>query len=701
MPEHRRCPACDAAVPASSGKALRRCPECGARLRLAVDAEPASRQGEATAPLLAESTPRRKRKRRPHHAAGRIDVVGLLVAPGAALVLFLVSFGFGHAVRFVLPTPQAEAAGVWADADAGPKGWAPAQPPTRGKSGQPLVATRPTPRPEAGPGDRTAVKKLVLGPPPAWSLPREELPKSSPLVSSVSAVPGEAFFSGAPSAKAAVLTLRRHETPYPRWGVSASRFDLRTGNRLGEEVELWPWFKGAEDATSNPPPAGWALAALSTDGERLALRDPAAPDRVDVWDASGKRLLGLLPFPGARIEWVGWSAGGYLLTLGQGRLAAWELPAGRAVYEVPIWGGNLAAALSPGRTWVAIGTKGGVSAIETATGCCLGRLDAGNESAEGWIALALSTDGQRLCGMIRHPPPTFAPAGVYAWMTRWDGNKQAGELVWSSLHDIYTWDLNTGRLSGSFPLWTDVTSPQWSPLHWCGAGHVLLGGRNLIDLGHHVVLRSYAPPSQAIASGSPDGRLWYLDPSPAAGTRAATLRAYRPPGAGDAKVVFCPGAAVEVTCESGSPERDKQFAASLRAVLSHEGYKPGPGGWTMRVKTEIFDTREHLPQDAAGGPTLPAVLITVRLLTPEDKEAGSEAYSAVFRRKQSKYYVRPRRGETAERYNFAGKEQRQAITEEIWAQLAAPGAWGRWPRGVAQFGDKMLLLPQTDTLKEP
>jgi hypothetical protein len=697
MSKDRRCPACGAAWPASKAQASQRCPECGAKLQL--EGEPASREDEAIAQVLAESKPRRKRKRRrPRPATGAFDVVGLLMATGAALGLFVVSFGFGHAVRFLLPAPRAVAADV--RADAGPKERPLVQPPVLKKPGSPSIAIKPVPRPEASAGDRTAVKRLVLGQPPAWSMPQEKIPVSEPLVSSIAAFPGEAFFSGAQAAQAAVLTLRRHETPHPRWGVQASRFDLHTGSRLGEEVELWPWFKGAEDATLNAPPPNWALAALSMDGERLALRDPSSHDRVDVWDTSGKRLIGLRPIPGAMLEWIGWSANNYLLTIGQGQLMAWDLPGGRAVYDVSISSPNVAAALSPGRTWLAIGTKGGVYAIDTATGRGLGRLDVGNESAWGWIALALSSDGQRLCGVIRHPPPAFAPAGIYGWLTRWNDNKPAGELVWSTLWDVCTWDLTTGHRSNLFPIWTDVASPQWNPLHWCGANYVLLGGRNLIDLEHRVVSRSYAPPSQAIVSGSPDGRLWYLDPSPVTEAKAVTLRAYRPPSPADATVVCCPGTAVVVTCEGAGPERDKQFAATLRILLDHEGYKSGPGGWTMRVKTEIFDTLERLPQDAANGPTVPAILITIRWINPQGKEAGSEAYSAVFQRKQSKYYVRPRTGETAEKYQFTGKEQRPAILDEIWEHLVAPTAWARWPRGVAQVGDKMFLLPQIDSLRE-
>ncbi|HEY1861966.1 MAG TPA: hypothetical protein VGG61_16510 [Gemmataceae bacterium] len=663
--------------------------------------------------------PPRKRKRRPPAAkTGSIDVVRALTAVGAALLLFLVSYGFGQGTRFVRTAliPREVAA---ADSSPNqPNGPAPIdngskepvvkQPSPRGKPGPNANTAKPSvsadlgmPRPQVRPGDRSAVKKVEPAQPLPWSIPEEKVPPSEPLMSAIDVAPGDVFFSAAQAGQAAVLALRRHDTPHSRLASTWSRVDLRTGKRLGEGIELWPWFNGAEDATLNPPPTGWALAALSADGSQLALRDPASRGRLDVWDSSGARLLSLTPYdPASALEWLGWSADGRLLTIGEGRLTAWDIPDGRAVYEIFISGSNLAAVLSPGRTWIAVATKGGVYLFDTAAGRCLGHLETGDPAAEGWIALAIAPDGQRLCGIIRRRPPPFAPSGIGGWMTRWNGKERAGELVWSSLYDIYTWDLQSGKLTGSFPVWTDVASPQWNPLHWCGPNHILIGGRNLVDLEHRVLLRAYLA-SRAIVPESPDGRLWYLSAATQPGAKVAPLRAYRSPSPlADAKVVFHPGTPVVVAAECGNPDRDKLAVTALRSLLDHEGYKDGPGAWTMRLKAEPFDTRERLPQEPADAPTLPAILITIRLITPNGTEAGSEAYSAVFPRKRSKYYVRPRAGEsdTVEKYNFGGKDRNQAILEEIWEQLATPGAWARWPRGVVKVQDKFLLLPQADDL---
>jgi hypothetical protein len=243
-----------------------------------------------------------------------------------------------------------------------------------------------------------------------------------------------------------------------------------------------------------------------------------------------------------------------------------------------------------------------------------------------------------------------------------------------------------------------MTSPQWNSLHWCRPNRILIGGRNLVDLDHRVLLKAYIAP-RAIVPESPDGQLWYLSTATKPDAKAATLSAHNPPtSSDDGMVVFHPGTAVVVETECGNPERNKQVATALRSLLDHEGYKAGPGGWTMRVKVEPFDTKERLPQDPANGPTLPAILITIKLISPDGMEAVPDTYSAVFQRKRSKYYVRPRAGqnETVENYNFGSKERNQVILDEIWEQLATPAGWAHWPRGVVRVQDKFLLLPQTE-----
>src|SRR5205814_259794 len=115
----------------------------------------------------------------------------------------------------------------------------------------------------------------------------------------------------------------------------------------------------------------------------------------DVWDAGGQRLLGLVPYPDYPLVWVGWSANGRLLTAGRGKLTAWEVPAGRAVFEVE---GQYAGPvhLEPGRRWLVAATfPGPIDVLAADTGACLGRCSADNYGYR-CAQLALSPDGTRL-----------------------------------------------------------------------------------------------------------------------------------------------------------------------------------------------------------------------------------------------------------------------------------------------------------------
>jgi hypothetical protein len=574
---------------------------------------------------------------------------------------------------------------------------------------KPSSATSPTsatpsdlgmPRPAVNPGDRSQAKQIPPDESPTWTGPKESTSPGAPFTSSVDAPRGEVVFGGQNGKYAAVLSLNRHDQPDSRLAIIWNRFDLESGKALGEPIELWPWFKGADDAKLTLGPPGWAVAALSGDGNLLALRDPATPGRVDVWDVTGKRLLGLQPFasPQTPIDWVGWSADGRLLIVGQTRLQAWDLSEVRLAYEVFIGGSTLAATISPGHTWVALGAKGGFYLHDTATGRSLGRLRTAEPTAEGWVAVGISPDGKQIAGIVRHKPPAFAPAGVEGWLNRWHGLKNNYDLAWSSLHDVYTWNLDSGQLTKSFALWTDMSRPSGNSLQWCGPTQLLVGGRNVVDLEHNVLSASYVGTS-SIVSESPDSRFWCLEPGLAPASTVAKLRAIVPPiRTADEEVVFHPGIMVKVVADSGNPERNKQIETILRTLMDHEGFKDGPAGWTMRVKAEIIDTKERLPQAAGSqnGPTIPAILVTVSLITPDGVVAGSEPYSAVFQRKKSRYYIPPRRGEsdTIEKYDFHTSDQNQAITDEIWEELTKPTGWVRWPRGVVKVKDTYLLLPQ-------
>jgi hypothetical protein len=245
-------------------------------------------------------------------------------------------------------------------------------------------------RPPARPADRSAVKAVKPEPPAAWAVPAAGKP-APPAATLLPHWP-DAFAD----ASAAAITFTFQNKPQARWEVHWQRLDLATGQPLGQPLALWPW--ATQPGKGGPAPKN-VLAALTTDGKRLALRDHDDPSRVDVWDDGGTRLLGLVPGKnGGAIDWLGWSGDGRLLTLAGGTLTAWEVPAGRAVYEVEgDYQGPLH--LAPGQGWLAAAAADHVDLLDAATGRC--RAEG---KAADWGPCALAPDGRTLVRTRRGDP---------------------------------------------------------------------------------------------------------------------------------------------------------------------------------------------------------------------------------------------------------------------------------------------------------
>src|SRR5581483_5261965 len=97
------------------------------------------------------------------------------------------------------------------------------------------------------------------------------------------------------------FTMRSNGTDV-RYEVSWTRHDPAAG----APTVLWPWAD--RDPGAQPRPED-VRAALTPDGETLALRDPADPKRLDVWDATGRRLTGFVAYPDREVEWLGFAGG--------------------------------------------------------------------------------------------------------------------------------------------------------------------------------------------------------------------------------------------------------------------------------------------------------------------------------------------------------------------------------------------------------
>lgn len=542
-------------------------------------------------------------------------------------------------------------------------------------------------RPAASAGDRAAVKALAPTP-TAWAVPADKPPPAKLPTARWEVEHGDVCFAPAAGQVTSVFALSQSK-PVLRTALYWSRYDLKTGEPLGDPIELWPWTQREGAAAVPPAELGQLPPALTPDGKRLVLRDPAHPawGRVDVWDPKAGRILGLLPYGGSAVEWHGWTADGRLLTVGDGKLTAWEVPSGKASFEVAgNYGGR--AGLSPGGAWVVVPSVGHLDVIDAATGACLGRLDGGRESARAWRSFAVSPDGRRLAGLA------------------WTEGKP---------HTLRTWDLDSGKARHTVAL-PSIGAP---PLHWYGDRHVLVGNDFVdLDLGTAVARFDMAGGLAKSVGSSPDGRLWCVGGVLKAGAFAQarvrqeagvmasgwrrTLVACTVPdpavvaelsGAAPAKrrVALHLGMEIAVEVSCSDPARNNQVETGVEELLKREGFKAGPGsGWKLVAKAEQHDVRV---QFNAGEPYnfVPGVKGTLTLVGPAGPAGGGEV-KADIGNTRSKYEKERDRSGTRD-FNFQGLRPSRAFADEYWEAWIAKLDAVKWPRTLMQDDGKYAPLP--------
>lgn len=560
-------------------------------------------------------------------------------------------------------------------------------------------------RPRPVQPDRSGVEITAPEPPASWTPP--------PLTERPAVPADVAYLTNArPAAfggkELAVIQLPRREltkrgsvgSSYYYYEVVWERHDRLTGQRAGDAITLWPWVRNPAKAYDQNERM---MVALSDDDRLLALRDGDAYGRVDVWNSTGERIVGFYPADAeTTIEWLGWDAGGRLLTLAGGVLAAWEVPAAKAVYEID---GRYTAPIDllPGRDWIAISAGTHIDLLDTATGRCIGRCAVEVAGKVGDIAV--SPDGARLAAVFLTTPGAAERLGTGQLNPTSD--TMDGTLV--------LWDLRTGKAE-----MVSLRPYKYGLLHWGGPEHLAFidGNATIYDLraGIPVLYHNYGQsswPNDGLPhQRSPDGRLWAAVESGYQTWDWMTTRVPDPEGQEDAPFVdpdrkyFVAGDdPVQIEIDCGSRSNSEKFGRDAARALQMRGFKIGPGGWRLVVSHKTTDSGNSLVFGNSGTP-IPKVDYFWQLLDAKGTVVWQENGEGNFPLTQSKYHTKTRDAydyapgeqqlttfETMEYYDFGSLDPREAMEDEILERGPDVGLLERLPKVLLEVQGQYPTFP--------
>jgi hypothetical protein len=423
--------------------------------------------------------------------------------------------------------------------------------------------------------------------------------------------------------------------PTPRSWV---RHNLKTGKPVGLPIPLWP------DSVTDVAGGPGRLVALTIDGQRLVLVDPADTARVDIWDVTGKRLLSLRPYNDEPMAWLAWSAGGTLLTAASDRITGWDVAGAKAVFEIE--GVYTNWTLAPGGAWLAAATPGGnVDFFDGATGKHLGRLPTG-------AAFAISPDCTRL---VRE--------------------------------GIQVWDLETGKRTTIPEVPMGLAGGPWVGPRCLLRYHAISGntpGQYLLyDLDVHTHTVSFADVPPIEIKNDVFGRSWMGRTAAAAVPRPDTgWIPARIPGMDGLKreLAFGPGSTIRVEVDVGIEASNQAFAKQAAEQLQRRGLKIGRDGWILRADHKVGSGNQKFmdPLTEKETVSVTALTITWKLISPEGTEVWQDQEGRAFNPFSSKYVVvGSRRGQFSMTgggfqrvdLDFQGKDPVTAQVEEILEQM--------------------------------
>jgi hypothetical protein len=539
------------------------------------------------------------------------------------------------------------------------------------------------PRPAAVAADRTGVPKPVA--PSGWNVPVDAWGEPTALTAGRFKVDGGADYVMPWAGRSALsaLSVLRMETPRDRYALRWNRADVATG-QAEPPVELWP----SALPPGQVPVAGYGqfLGDHTADGSRIAVRDPANPGRVDIWDRSGKRLVGLVPYGlEVEIEAIAWAGDNRLITGGGGRTTGWDIPGAKAVFEVTGYVGP--HVLSPNRKWIGLQYEGNLDLYETATGKPLGRLDRSNPGGKPWQGFAVSRDGSQLAAVELARPATNDLPAVWAFAT---------------------WDVQTGKVKETGRIFSGYGPKVADNPMWIGPRLLLAGGDVLdLDVKAVTVTLGLDPPTPM---ASPDGRYWgarseHTAPSANQRMPLETILATKlddvvatlpRPAAGD--ILLRDGSTIEVVSQTGDNGRDGVARSLLGQVLAAEGYRTGRSDWKLVVSGQRANSTASLETPKGDRISIPYINGKVQLIGADGVAAWEAPHTGGFDVNHSKYKTSkenlgPMVGSITH-FNFGLRNPGDAMADEAWDNfMDGLKAQVKFPRVLARVNGKVTSLP--------
>jgi hypothetical protein len=552
-------------------------------------------------------------------------------------------------------------------------------------AGEKVIADAFGPRPDPIAADRAGLAAPAA--PAGWNVPIDAMAGDPPALAQRHTVAGGADFvmPWVGQSSLSALAVRRVETPRDRYPLQWIRVDM-TADRKEPPIELWPSLlpPGQVPVTG----FGSILADHTADGYRVAVRDAATPARVDVWDRSGKRLVGFLPYgPDVQVEALIWTADNRLITRGGGKTTGWDIPTAKALFELTGYTGE--HVLSPGRNWIALQYERNIDVFDTTTGNALGRLEQANVAGKPWQSFAVSRNGLQLAAveLVR-------------------GGQGPGPCIWG----VITWDLKTGRHQEPWRLFGGTNERTTSHLMWLGPRLLLAGGTDVIDLDAKAVTAALGlTPPNPIAS--PDGRYWGARSDHAAASANQrlpmetiiatslddTIRSL--PRLAPADIVLREGMNIEIVSQTGDNGRDALARSLYTQVLSAEGYGTGRSDWRLAISGQRTATTATLETPAGKKISIPSISGKARLLDPAGTVVWEVPASGGFDLNHSKYRTSRETpmgpmGGSITHFNFGFRDPGDAMAEEAWDNfMEGLKGTARFPRVLARVNGKVAPLP--------